>query len=126
MVSHMSLRWTQMGGPDKAAQPDDCIRSGAEDAYSLENEQVNHPCNGKPHNTNRQGNRDHSECKIMHDAIDGMGLAAGGSITMTVNWNMGGEPPELSNSPCQQCMGFLSARQLWNARLIFTFAREIP
>jgi hypothetical protein len=89
----------------KSAQPADCIKSEASDGYSGEHSKDNHPCDGKPHNSNSQGNRNHCECKIMHEAVDGLGLKAGGSITMRVNWNVGGQPPELSNSPCQSCMG---------------------
>jgi hypothetical protein len=79
----------------------DWVNTSKANGYSQPHGQPNHPCGGKAHSSNRQGNKDHSECKIMHDAVGG-GVSSGGSITMRVNWNSGGE---LSDSPCSQCMG---------------------
>jgi hypothetical protein len=90
------------GGSFKAVQPGkDWVRSGASNGYSQPSGKANHPCGGKPHNTNPQGNKDHAENKVMHHALPG-GAPGGGSITMRVNWNNNGS---LSNSPCTQCMG---------------------
>ena len=89
----------------KAVQPDNAqvIKSSKSGGYAKPHGQANHPCGGKPHNSNSQGNRDHCECKILHKASL-QGMNAGGSITMRINWNQGGL---LSDSPCGQCMGSL-------------------
>jgi Domain of unknown function (DUF4150) len=96
------LAKTSRGRTFKAVQPGtDWTRSSKSNGYSQPHGEKNHPCKGKRHSTNRQGNKNHSECKIMHDAVAG-GLGSGGSITMRVNWNTSGK---LSDSPCGQCMG---------------------
>jgi hypothetical protein len=96
---------TSGGKSYKAVQPDreDIIHSGKASGYAKPHGEANHPCNGKPHNPNSQGNRDHCECKILHKA-SGEGMSPGSSITMRINWNQGGL---LSDSPCQACMGSL-------------------
>ncbi len=90
----------------KAVQPDNAqiIDSSKSSGYAKPHGEANHPCDGKPHNPNSQGNRDHCECKILHKASSGGSMATGGSITMRINWNQGGE---LSDSPCRACMGSL-------------------
>jgi hypothetical protein len=92
---------TSTGATFKAVQPGtDWVNSSKANGYSQPHGQADHPCGGKPHSTNRQGNRNHSECKIMHDVA--AGGPPSGSITMRVNWNSNGT---LSDSPCGQCMG---------------------
>ncbi len=86
----------------KAAQPPDTMNANAANGYSGPHGQDDHPCKGKPYADNDQNNVNHSECKVMHDAVEQSGLSAGGSLTLRVNWNNGGD---LSNSPCDQCMG---------------------
>jgi hypothetical protein len=91
------------GSTFKAMQPADCIKSGASSGYSPSHGKTDLTCTGEPYNPNRRGNKDHSECKIMeHLWGPGSGPGPGGSLTMRVNWNNGGN---LDDSPCQQCMG---------------------
>lgn len=90
------------GATFKAVQPGtDWVNTGRDNGYSQPHGEANHPCGGKPHNPNNQSNKNHSENKIMHDAVGG-GLSSGGSMTMRVNWNNNGTH---SQSPCQHCMG---------------------
>jgi hypothetical protein len=84
-----------------AAQPPDTMNANAANGYSGSHGSGNHPCGGKAYADNSQNNCNHAETKIMHDAVGG-GLGAGGSLTLRVNWNNGGD---LSHSPCDQCMG---------------------
>jgi hypothetical protein len=97
------------GNNYRAAQPGDYPNTGASNGYSQTTDSSRHPCGGARHNPNPQGNRNHCENKIMHDAIDRYGLRKGGSLTMRINWNTGAPPPpngpRLSNSPCRNCMG---------------------
>ena len=97
------------GNSYRAVQPGtDWNLSGKEDAYSQPHGEKTHPCGGKKYNKNTQGNKDHSECKIMHDAVETGAVQGGGSITMRINWNNGGK---LSHRPCSQCMGSICETQ---------------
>ena len=89
----------------KAMQPGDIVNSGAQSGYSQPHGKNTLTCTGKAYNPNPQGNKDHSECKIMEDLWgpgSGPGPGPGGALIMRVNWNNGGA---LSDSPCQPCMG---------------------
>ncbi|MBO9685063.1 DUF4150 domain-containing protein [Roseateles chitosanitabidus] len=96
---------TSGGAFYKAVQPDNAqiIHSGKAAGYAKPHGEASHPCDGKAHNSNSQGNRDHCECKILHKA-SAEGMSGGGSITMRINWNTDGA---LSDSPCGACMGSL-------------------
>lgn len=87
----------------KAVQPDSeqVIKSDKASGYAKPHGETNHPCGGKPHSTNSQGNRNHCECKIVHQAT-AAGPQTGGSITMRINWNNQGK---FSDAPCDQCKG---------------------
>jgi hypothetical protein len=87
----------------KALQPGDLVKSSKQSGYSQPHGKSTLTCTGTPYNPNDQGNRDHSECKIMEDLWgSGSGPGPGGSLSMRVNWNDGGS---LSDSPCGQCKG---------------------
>jgi hypothetical protein len=93
------------GATFKAIQPGtDWVNTDKDNGYSQPHGKANHPCGGKPYNDNNQSNKDHSENKIMQNAVGGRPrkVPRGGSLTMRVNWNNSGAH---SNSPCQNCMG---------------------
>ena len=86
----------------KAVQPgSDWVCSDKSNGYSQPHQKTYVTCTDSEYNDNPQGNRDHSECKIMENLFKG-GAQPGGTLTMRVNWNNKGK---LSNSPCGQCMG---------------------
>jgi hypothetical protein len=67
----------------KAAQPADCIKSGA-GGYSRPHGKSTLTCTGKSYSSNKQGNKDHSECKIMEDLWgNGSGSGPGGADTQS-------------------------------------------
>jgi hypothetical protein len=95
------------GGIYKAIQPGDLVKSSAAKGYSQPHGKKELTCTGEKYNSNKQGNKDHSECKIMENlwgpgSGPGSMPGPGGALTMRVNWNNGGN---LSDSPCGQCMG---------------------
>lgn len=86
----------------KAIQPgNDWVNTGKNSAYSQPHGKDTQTCTDTPYNPNRRGNKGHSECKIM-EHLFGDTPNPGGSLTMRINWNNGGN---LSDEPCGQCMG---------------------
>jgi len=92
-------------GSLKSMQPPDKIISGKEAGYcsSTKSPGDTLACGGDSqmkYADNSQCNCDHAESKVIEKMISNQ--AKGGSLTMRINWNNGGE---MSPQPCGQCMG---------------------